>query len=138
MSMDLMQDYFFFIIKVIPPILIVAFAMNYYRNTRVRDMRGLAASLGLPFSLKGPEIGELRSTGLRLFNRGTSNYTENFFTYPISNGVPARIFDYRFTQGRATCNISVALIELKRQIPQFTLRPEYLPDKLAALVGVDL
>lgn len=138
MSMDLTQDYIFFILKVIPPILIVAFAMNYYRNTRVRDMREMAASLGAHISLKGPDIGELESTGINLFMTGTSRYTENFFTCPVSGDISARIFDYRYkvpAKRSIEGNMSVALIDLRKSLPRFMLKPEEFSDKLAALVG---
>lgn len=104
-------------------------------------MAALASSMGLPFSMKGPDIGMLESTGINLFQGGWSRHTVNLIRWNVSGDIPAQIFDYRYKQkfGRsnADINVSVALVNLAKPLPPFMLRPEEFSDKLAGLAGFD-
>lgn len=139
--MENFRDYIFFILKLIPPIALVAAIYAFLKTRRRRNLIAMTTSLGLSFSSRGPDVLTLESTGINLFNKGSYKKTSNLIKWNVSRDINAQIFDYFYKilwHGRASDHyVTVTLINLQKPLPQFMLRPEYFSDKLAAIIGFD-
>lgn len=116
--------------------LLVIFLALYLPWKRRKDLHALAASQGLNFSERGPEVSNF---GHDLFCGGRSKSSENRIQFHTSD-YTIDFFDYSYVTGsgrsRSTHRFTVALIQVfKVQVPDFDLKPENFLHKLGELVG---
>lgn len=118
----------------------LALALVFYLGwKRRRDLEQLAASMGLAFSLDGPEISGLEATGLEIFGLGRFRKASNLIQVRTRAGT-IRFFDYHYTAGAGrntrTHAFTLALLDCGRcEVPVFELKPESLIYKLGEAVG---
>lgn len=116
--------------------LAVAFYTSWKRRTELGE---LAASLGLPFSPDGPDLGTLEGTGLEIFRLGHYRRARNLVQVPSRAGTLS-FFDYRYTTraGKHSHNhhFTLALLRCPAQtVPAFDLKPEAFIHKIGEALG---
>ena len=110
-----------------------------YEKKRTTELEVIAGEIGLQFS-PGPDERLLALLQqFRLFNRGHSRKMKNVMT-AVTEQLKLTIFDYQYTTGGGNhththSRTLVALESAAFHIPQFSVRPEGLGDKLAANLG---
>lgn len=118
----------------------LALALYFYMDWKRRgDLKRLAASMGLAFSLDGPEIPSLEATGLEIFGLGRFRKASNLLQVQTRAGTIS-FFDYHYTvgSGRSTNThaLTLALLDCGGcEVPVFELKPESLLYKLGEAVG---
>lgn len=99
-----------------------------------------ATELGLDFFPKGSSQLQSQLAGFKLFNTGRRR-TLSKLIQGESDEVAISIFDYRYTTGSGkhshTYQQTVAVLSSPAlRVPEFTLRPEILLDKLGGMIGL--
>ncbi|MDQ7779076.1 MAG: hypothetical protein RDV41_05140 [Planctomycetota bacterium] len=107
---------------------------------RTEALSALAGSLGFEFNAEGFAQGAATFGHLEFFNRGHSRRSKNMLSVN-KDGNMVRLFDYRYTTGsgknQSTHVSSVCTVEIQRELPGITARPEHFFDKIAAAIGWD-
>lgn len=122
--------------------LVISFTICYViwaDRKRTEGLQYVATELGLEFFPDGSKQLQAELGRFNLFKRGRGKKLAKLIQ-GASDDVSISIFDYRFTTGSGkqsrTYNQSVAaLSSQKLTIPDFTMRPEGLLDRLGGMIG---
>lgn len=115
------------------------FLSRYLDKKRTEDFQKAANDLGLSFLPEGDELTRARLGNFELFHQGRNQALRNLISGETDE-VRISIFDFRFTTGsgkqQRTNTYTVAAMESDQlKLPQFSLRPENIFDKVSGLLG---
>ncbi|MEM6692280.1 MAG: hypothetical protein AAF664_22815 [Planctomycetota bacterium] len=118
---------------------LVLWLIYRYEKKRTTELASVADELGMQFTPGADERLLPVLQQFRLFNQGHSRRMKNVMT-AVTDQLTLTIFDYQYTTGggnnsRTHSRTLVALESAAFQLPQFSVRPEGLGDKLAAKLG---
>ncbi len=114
--------------------------MKFNDHRRARTLGASAEQLGLVFRREGDADLKASLSHFNLFNQGRARKLRNLVVGDAGE-INIAIFDYQYTVGggnhQATIGQTVALLESPElKIPEFTLRPESIFDKLGTVLGM--
>lgn len=98
---------------------------------RRQELERVSREIGFTFSPSA----HIQLPGLKLFSTGHSKSKKNLLT-TTSGGVQWSIFDYRFSMGRDTQEQTVAMAQLDRDLPEFSLSLEHFYHKIGDAIGL--
>ena len=124
------------IIVVVTILIVVAW---YLGKKRTEELQAVAASLNLAFSKKADDSFVSSLSQFHLFSQGRYKKASNVMN-GRANEIDVSIFDYQYTTGAGKySNTWLQTVVLFRSsmlhLPQFTLRPEGLLDKIGSAFG---
>lgn len=117
--------------------LIVGYAF-WADKKRREGLQRVAEEMGLEFFTEGSSTLQSQLTGFKLFRTGRSRKMSKLIQ-GASDEVQISIFDYRYTVGGGknshTYSQTVAALQSRElSVPDFTLRPESMLDKLGGMI----
>jgi hypothetical protein len=130
--------FFLFVAGIILVFVGIAVYGHYQAQTRMAEMRDVAARRGYEYVVEEPGLADALAA-FALFSRGHSRRATNVLRTRAGD-TAAQVFDYRYTTGHGnkshTHRQSVLLVESERlDLPAFSLCPETVGQKLAVLFG---
>ena len=118
----------------------IIFVTHWFERKRREELRQVADELGLAYYPDGSADLTAKLGNFALFNLGRGRNQAKLIQ-GASDDVTISIFDYRYTTGSGKHSQThqqtvAALCSADLKIPEFTLRPEYMWDKIGSLIGM--
>ncbi|TWT41230.1 hypothetical protein RAS1_39240 [Phycisphaerae bacterium RAS1] len=120
---------------------VIGIISGVFERRRVRALQSVAERLGMNFSKTGEEVLEQAFASFPLFTTGRYGKAACVLSGLMRRGDrPMLVFDYRYIIGRGksrhTRRQTVVAVRLSRaRLPQFSLHPEGVFDRVAAAFG---
>lgn len=129
--MSLPLPYLVVLAVIICIICIVAYLILGEKKRR-QELERVSREIGFTYN----PVADIQLPGLRLFTTGHSRFKKNLLTTTRS-GVTWSLFDYRFSLGKNTQEQTVAMAQLDRELPEFSLSREHFYHKLGDVIGLE-
>ncbi|MCA9119506.1 MAG: hypothetical protein H6822_11095 [Planctomycetaceae bacterium] len=112
----------------------------HVEKKRTEGMREFAGALSLEFFDTAPPEVQSKVNRFQLFNSGRGRAMKNVILGQ-TDAVSLTLFDYQYTTGtgknaRTYMQTVVAMDSERLQLPEFTMRPEHLFDRIGAAIGL--
>lgn len=106
--------------------------MHMYEKKRQKQLEKVSREIGFTYTLKAA----ITLPDLRLFTSGHSRYKIHLLT-STRNFIAWSLFDYSYNVGRHRRTQTVAMAQLDRELPEFSLSTEHFYHKIGEFIGFE-